>query len=251
MATISILSLVLFALVIAYVPVGAWRGGLSEGVLGGGLVVTGALIISPPVEWLKDAAGSRSDYGRLAVSIACLGVGLAIGLGVGRVVERHATSSRGRLLGAICALANGLWVATFLLGAVERNSERTGFGNSLSDGELLWPLATHAEITLLTLSSIVLLLSGLWIVHLVWDRLGADPLPGVSVRRRTIHLPIGADTGKLEPVGPRTSLRLTNTVALGRNRGRTVPAKRQTPSESWHSIRPMPGPGPSPEDVAH
>lgn len=247
MASMLLLHLVLIALVLACVPIGASRGGFREGLLGGGLVVTGALAISPPAEWLRDVAGSQSDYGRLSVSLLCLGAGLLIGLGAGKVVERHANSSRGRLLGAICGLANGLWVVTFLLGAVGRNAERTGLGDRLTDTVLVEPLAAHGEITLLMLSTIVLLLSGLWTMHLLWNRLGGDPLqetnwtspPGNSSRHRAIHLPIGADTGKLEPAGSARVVRLSSTVTVGWNRGnrrRDQTARRTVPADCWYAV---------------
>ena len=269
MSTVHLVQYLLVALVCAYVPVGAWRGGIREGVLGGGLVLTGALIIFPPIEWLSGSLHGRGASGRLLVALVCLGVGLALGVGAGRIVERHAPSARGRLVGAICGLANAVWIITYLLVELERAFALPGFGGRLSDGFPFGPLVNHTEATLLALSTMVLFLSGIWTVYLIWERLGSDAkatsrwtprLRGES-RHRAVPFPIGADAGKLEPLGGGTTIRLANTVALGRDvvskrrpedrrirawkSGREThqgdaPGTRRASPESWYEISPLP-----------
>ncbi len=225
MSTVHLVQLLLLAIVFAYVLVGARRGGVREGVLGGGLVFTGALIIFPPVEWLSDSLQERVSSGRLLVALVCLAVGLSLGVGAGRIVERHAASARGRLVGAICGLANAMWICTYLLVELERASSLPGAGGRLTDGLPFGPLVSHTEATLLALSTAVLFLSGIWTVFLLWVRLGSEadhdarwtPRPRADSRHRAIGFPIAADAGKVEPMGAGTSIRLANTVSLGRD----------------------------------
>lgn len=244
MSTVQLIQLSLIALVCAYAPVGAWRGGFREGVLGGGLVITGALIIFPPIVWLGGSLQDRVDSGRLLVALACLGVGLALGVGAGRIVERHAASARGRLVGAICGLANAVWICTYLLVELERAFALPGFGGRLTDGLPFGPMVTHTEATLLALSTLVLFLSGIWTVYLLWGRLGsgADPTSRwtprlrADSRHRAVRFPIGADAGKVEPMGGNTTIRLANTVSLSREA-----AARRRPEDryvrAWKSGR--------------
>ena len=242
MSTVPLLQYLLIALVCAYVPVGAWRGGVREGVLGGGLVLTGALIIFPPMVWLSDSLNGEFASGRLLVVLACLGVGLALGLGAGRIVERHAVSRRGRLVGASCGLANAVWVYTYVLVELERAFALPEFGGRLANGLPFGPLVTHTEATLLALSTFVLVLSGIWTVYLLWGRLGSDsdrtaqwtPRLRAGTRHRAVQFPIGADAGKLEPVGAGSPIRIANTLSLGRDVGANRRADGRC-AQTWKS----------------
>ena len=278
MPTIHLLDFLLVALVLAYGPVGAWRGGFREGVLGAGLVVTGALMISPPINWLKGVVQDRAVDGRLVIALLCLGVGLAFGVGAGRVVERHASCARGRLVGMFCGLANALWICTFLLVELEQPSDLSAIDEWLAGAPLFRPLVSHNEATLLALSTAGLFVSGLWTVSLIWMRLGTEPshtsrwtpYRRASSRRRSIHVPIGADTGKLEPVGTGSSISVSGTVAVRRDvtpqrgqvhrrigsrsldsaerDGKASATQHRRPSVFWYSISPPDDSGTQRED---
>lgn len=109
----------LTAMVLLIVPIGFWRGGVKEAVLGGSILAGAALGNAFAVRWgpgVAELMGRRDAVGATVVAESLLwGSVLVLGYLGGATISRAGQSLAGRIAGGIIGLFNGLLLLGFTL----------------------------------------------------------------------------------------------------------------------------------------
>lgn len=119
MAPWILFDVLLTAMVLLIVPLGFWRGGIKEAVLGGSILVGHVLGNAFAVRWgpgVAELMGRRDAVGATVVAESLLwGSVLVLGYLGGATIPRAGQSLAGRIAGAIIGLFNGLLLLGFTL----------------------------------------------------------------------------------------------------------------------------------------
>ncbi len=119
MASRIVFDALLAGMLVLLVPIGFWRGGGREAIVGGSLLAGASLGNAFAVRWgsgIADLLGSRDSVGETVLAEAMLwGSVIVLGYLGGATISHGRQSLAGRLAGSIIALFNGLLLLGFSL----------------------------------------------------------------------------------------------------------------------------------------
>ena len=130
MAAALLLDLLIFLVPLLLIPLGLWRGGAHEGLVGGGILLGGAVASYWTGSWGGWLASLfDAPLNAMAFLVACvlLVIGAAAGHAAGTVVGLPRPEADGRIAGAVLGWLNGVVFLTLALGA---------YGSSVGSGAL-------------------------------------------------------------------------------------------------------------------
>ncbi len=205
----------LLLIVLLFIPIGLWRGGVREAVVAGSILLGGALAAAWARPWGDDLANQldlRPQAARFVVAVvALLGVTLCIGYVGGAALRPGPPGPLGRVVGGVLAGVNGLLLLGYGLGFLDQYMlERTSVP-LLTDGFVTRFLLHQFGWLLLALVALILsvILTAVLFPLARDDRVdepvdvaaGDEAMVGGSMTRsRPVRVPHSADAGKFEPV---------------------------------------------------
>jgi hypothetical protein len=212
----------LLLLVVAfYVPIGAWRGGISEAFLGGAILLGAATADAWAPAWgdeLAELSGSGAATCRFLVAVVLLAlVGGGLGYGAGALANRRPATLESRAAGGALGLVNALLILSFLVsflttffneGRAIKTVEAAWFAEALVERQgWLLILACGLATCLVVASRVVARFDD----DLVEREAGWERTAAVGARRRlAVAPPADPDGGKVDPAA---SLAQTAAVA--------------------------------------
>jgi uncharacterized membrane protein required for colicin V production len=145
MATWILFDALLVCMLLLIVPIGFWRGGIREALVGGS-VLAGALLANTFAEsWgakASDLLGVGPSTGRILIAQLLLwGTTVILGYGGGAVVRMGAATLLTRLSGAILSLFNGLLLISFSLSFINQFATSIGSPSSFREAYVARVLA--------------------------------------------------------------------------------------------------------------
>ncbi len=205
----------LILVVLLFIPIGLWRGGVREAIVAGGILLGGALADAWARPWGDDLATQldlRPQAARFVVALALLlGATLCVGYGGGAALRSGIPGPLGRIGGALLAGLNGLLLLGYGLGFLDQYVlERTSVP-MLSDSFVARFLLQQFGWLLLALIFVIMLVilaaaaspagRGDFVDEPVEAVAGDTATVGGSgTRPRPVRVPQSADAGKFEPV---------------------------------------------------
>ncbi|MDP9355327.1 MAG: CvpA family protein, partial [Chloroflexota bacterium] len=124
MSSSLLLDGLLLLVVLLFIPIGLWRGGVREAIVAGGIVLGGALAGSWARPWGDDLASQldlRPQTARFLVALAALlGATLCVGYAGGAALRPGAPGLLGRVAGGLLAGLNGLLLLGYGLGFLDQ-----------------------------------------------------------------------------------------------------------------------------------
>ncbi len=205
----------LLLVVLLFIPIGLWRGGVREAVVAGGILLGGELAAAWARPWGDDLANQldlRPQVARFVVAVAALlGTTLCIGYLGGGALRLGAPGLLGRMAGGLLAGVNGLLLLGYGLGFLDQYVLERRSVPMLSDGFVAKFLLHQFGWLLLLLIAIILPVILMAAVSQVARGEHVDePVEAVSgdvamvagsvMRPRPVRVPHSADAGKVEPV---------------------------------------------------
>ncbi len=239
MSSSLLLDGLLLLVVLLFIPIGLWRGGVREAIVAGGIVLGGALAGSWARPWGDDLASQldlRPQTARFLVALAALlGATLCVGYAGGAALRPGAPGLLGRVAGGLLAGLNGLLLLGYGLGFLDQYVLEPKTVPALSDG-LVSRFLMH-QLGWVLLALVVLIVVGILTAvaasatrrdhaeELEEDIVGDAAMVGGAVTRpRPVRVPHLADAGKFEPLqragmpsdaGQKLGARLSDTTTTG------------------------------------
>jgi len=235
-----VLDLLLVAIVLLFVPIGVFRGGVKEALTGGAVLLGGAGASASAISWGDDVAdviGIQRASARFLIAAASLAMAtVLLGYGAGFALGRTSPSLPGRVLGGILAAGNGAMLVAFTLAAVEQHLLNRPGASTLDDGIVAGVFLRHFGWVLLAVG--IAGLGGI-VGGVVLDRLSPDPEtvvigaagpPVAGAALRPVRVPRAADAGKREPLpAAEDDQRVTGSWSAAANRDQAaIRVQRQT-----------------------
>ncbi len=201
----------LLLVVLLFIPIGLWRGGVREAVVAGGVLLGGTLAGAWARPWGDDLATQfdlRPQAARCVVALALLlGATLCVGYGGGAALRLGTPGPLGRIGGALLSGLNGLLLLGYGLGFLDQYVlERTSVP-MLSDSFVARFLLQQFGWLLLALIFVIVLVilaaaAQRDFVDEPVEAVAGDTatVGGSGTRPRPVRVPQSADAGKFEPV---------------------------------------------------
>ncbi|HEV2527167.1 MAG TPA: hypothetical protein VGT61_01785 [Thermomicrobiales bacterium] len=276
MAAALLLDLLIFLVPAMLIPLGLWRGGPHEVVVGGGILLGWAVSTEWAGAWgggLASLTGTSPDAMSFVVACALLVVGAGIGHLGGSLMGLPRPEADGRIAGAVLAWLNGVLFLTLALGIYGRQLDGADPMPLIERGLLTQAMIDHQGALLLGIALIVAGLLGtvLWVNAAVGNVYDPTYVPGrrtvftarpepleaepsrtdirrpavqsysswpVAPRQRPVNVPHHADAGKVEP-DPEPSRFRTALSRIGPTTGAGEPSRRTTVAEMFAQSLPI------------
>ncbi len=272
MAAALLLDLLIFLVPVMLIPLGLWRGGPHEVVVGGGILLGWAVSTEWAGAWgggLASLTGTPADAMSFVVACGLLVVGAAIGHLGGTLIGLPRPEADGRIAGAVLAWLNGVLFLTLALGIYGRQLDGAEPMPLIERGFLTRAIIDHQGALLLGIALVVggLVATVLWVNAAVGNVYDPTYVPGrrtaftanpdarpareeqgvpaspaystwpTAPRQRPINVPHHADAGKVEPEVEQSRFR-TALSRIGPASG-GEPSRRTTIAEMFAQSLPV------------
>ncbi len=242
MAAALLLDLLIFLVPLLLIPLGLWRGGAHEGLVGGGILLGGAVASSWTGAWggwLASLFDAPLNAMAFLVTCVLLVIGAGAGHAAGTVVGLPRPEADGRIAGAVLGWLNGVVFLTLALGAYGASVGGGALTPIIERGFLTEAVIVHGRWVLLGAGLVVLAMIGIvfWVNAVVGHVYDPGYVPGqrtvftstppterpelaartdprqaiaepysnwpTAPRPRPVAVPRMADAGKVEPAASR------------------------------------------------